>query len=79
MATDPTGIDGWCPDCRIALEDPQHPSWHAIIVWNSDVFEGARRQKQKEFDRRLGIEKPKPKRKKREKRYVPLPGEVTGP
>ena len=40
-----------------------------------DVFEGARRKKQEEFDRLLGVEKPKPKRKKREKRYVPIPGQ----
>lgn len=47
------------------------------MVWNKDVFENARRKKQEEFDRLTGVktENPKPKRKKREKRYVPLPGE----
>jgi hypothetical protein len=43
------------------------------------VFDDARRKHEAEFDKLLGHAPEKPKRKKREKRYVPLPGEVTGP
>ena len=78
MIADTPKKDGWC-HCCLAIEDPLHPSWHAITVWNKDVFEEARRRKQEEFDRLIGVKQEKPKRKKREKRYVPLPGEATGP
>jgi hypothetical protein len=43
------------------------------------VFDDARRKREAEFDKLLGHAPEKPKSKKREKRYVPLPGEATGP
>ena len=66
-------------ECGFATNDPLHIPWHQITAWNAGVFDDARRKREAEFDKLLGHAPEKPKSKKREKRYVPLPGEATGP
>ena len=58
-------------ECGMANNDPDHGSWHGVLVWNAYVFERARLKKQEEFDEKLYGKKPRAKRPK--VRYVPLP------